>query len=92
MDATIVPQSDSQGASEFTKRQTSPFSVFPYSYAEVEVACDPDEMAISGGFAFSTWEIKLVSSYPDGRYWRFKIYNNENITSMANEFYAICVR
>ena len=90
MDATITNNSSSGSTTEFITRKTTSFTIFPNSYAEVEVACNADEKAISGGFIFATWEIKLVSSYPDGRYWRFKVYNNENLTSWNNEFFAIC--
>lgn len=93
MDATISIDSYTSGpGSEFTTRKSSQVAIYPYSYAEVNVACNPDEMAISGGFIFSTWEVKLVSSYPEGRNWKFKVYNNESLISSFNEFYAVCVR
>lgn len=93
MDATINIASNTGGpGSEFTTRKSSAVTIYPYSYSEVNVACNPDEKPISGGFIFATYEIKLVSSYPEGNLWRFKVYNNESIISSFNEFYAICVR
>ncbi len=92
MDATISGASGTGTQSEFTTRKTSGITIYPYSFAEVSVACNPDESPISGGFIFATWEVKLVSSYPEGRNWNFKVYNNESLISSFNEFYAICVR
>jgi hypothetical protein len=89
MDSTISNATST--TTEFITRKTSPVTIYPYSYAEVEVACSAGEKPISGGFIFATWEIKLVSSYPDGNYWRFKVYNNESLISSLNEFYAVCV-
>jgi hypothetical protein len=91
MDATISDASGAPAGNEYITRKSAAVTIYPYSYAEVQVACNSDEKPISGGFIFATWEIKLVSSYPDGRYWRFKVYNNESIISSFNEFYAICV-
>lgn len=92
MDATVSDASGTGSQNEFTTRKTSAITVYPYSYAEVSVACNPDETPISGGFIFATWEVKLVSSYPEGKNWRFKVYNNESLISSFNEFYAVCVR
>ncbi len=92
MDATISNFSETTVSSTFTTKKTQNVPVYPYSYAEIQVSCSPEEKAISGGFVFSTWEVKLVSSYPDGTTWRFKVYNNEGIVSQFNEFYAVCVR
>lgn len=92
MDATISDASGTNSQSEFTTRKTSAITIYPYSYVEVQVTCNPDETPISGGFIFATWEVKLVSSYPEGRNWHFKVYNNESLISSFNEFYAICVR
>jgi hypothetical protein len=92
MDATISDASGTGSQSEFTTRKTSAITIYPYSYAEVSVVCNSDETPISGGFIFATWEVKLVSSYPDGKNWNFKVYNNESLISSFNEFYAICVR
>jgi hypothetical protein len=92
MDATIWDALGAGTGNEFITRKSPQVTIYPYSYAEVQVACNLDEKPISGGFFFATWEIKLVSSYPDGRNWRFKVYNNESVISSFNEFYAICVR
>jgi hypothetical protein len=89
MDSTIGNATNLSSA--FITRKTSSVAIYPYSYAEVNVACNDGEKPVSGGFIFATWEIKVVSSYPDGNLWRFKVYNNERMTSSLNEFYAVCV-
>jgi hypothetical protein len=75
---------------QLTIRKTAPFAIFPNSYVKVFVSCHENERPVSGGWTFSNRELKVVSSYSDGRNWCIKISNNSKVTSELNEFYAIC--
>ena len=92
IDLTTDPSDEGISRDDFTTRESAPVDIFPFSYVDVEVNCLPEEKAISGGFKYSTWEVRTVQSYPSGTKWIFKAYNNSDATSMGNVFYAECVK
>lgn len=92
MDATIKKTLPPNPPKEFTTRKISNIPIYPLSTMDIEVSCIEDEIAISGGFVIPSTELYLVSSSPDGKVWRFRIYNNKPFGYSANEFYAVCAR
>ncbi len=53
--------------------------------------CAPGELPIGGGFNMSpNIEPNLYASYPDGRYWRVRLFNKHPTVNMSLSVYAIC--
>jgi len=92
IDLTVERGDEGISRDDFTTRASAPVDIFPFSFVDVEVNCLEDEKAISGGFKYSTWEVRTVRSYPVGTKWVFRAYNNSKATSLGNEFFAECVK
>jgi len=74
----------------FNIESTTALPIYPFSYAEIDVAWGSGKTPISGGYKFSTYGLKVVESYPIENNWHFKVYNDEDITSVSNVFYTVC--
>jgi hypothetical protein len=92
IDLTTPVSDEGISKDDFTTRESAPIDIFPFSYVDVEVNCQTNEKAISGGFKYSTWEVRTVQSYSGGIKWIFKAFNNSSATSVGNVFYAECVK